>query len=452
MVKEYDYVVTYYGDNAFYPGHGLAVIDFLNETPKDPGEKIAVRIRGSRRKMSAERGLQLAHALQESRRPVTTLVIEADLRTNFCTAVGTMPFLMELRYYDHKYAAGLRCLSNLLQGARGLESLHWSGTVCGTLRGFKRLAESLSGHPNLKEVVLTAAEHTGEALKKTQLVCTALKSIKNLKTLVLGDYWTASSLPCNEICSHPGITKLSLHGVSSTSNIPVTTKTNQSLKRIELNMKSWQEDVCLRLAEVVKHNDCVHSIEIAFGYFIDIDLYIDEDMQMRFESKKSHHAIHIIEALKKNSSLKHFSVSDWTDSNANSCFSRSILKAFEKMMEHHNMTLQSVELPLIREKFKNWREHASISIEHIKTLALLNKHGRQELLENHNATKEAWVDCLANTSQDLNAVYYLLSKNPSLCCVAPTNNTYPASVSSTGRKRRARGDKKGKCGKAARKK
>lgn len=89
------------------------------------------------------------------------------------------------------------------------------------------------------------------------------------------------------------------------------------------------------------------------------------------------------------------------------------------------------------------------SVEVMQEMALLlrlNKAGRGRLLQDDNATLKDWVNALVNVKDDLNSLYYLLSRKPSLIDPAPVRKKQKQDRSAkSNSKKRSHGEERDGC-------
>ena len=86
-----------------------------------------------------------------------------------------------------------------------------------------------------------------------------------------------------------------------------------------------------------------------------------------------------------------------------------ITQAFEDLLRDYNHTLHTLQ---VNDGVYEWK-HFQARIEfYLK----LNRAGIRPLLQKENATKEEWVHAMERQVDDINVLYYLLARNPSLCC------------------------------------
>jgi hypothetical protein len=53
--------------------------------------------------------------------------------------------------------------------------------------------------------------------------------------------------------------------------------------------------------------------------------------------------------------------------------------------------------------------------QQVESFCVLNQRRRVEVFQNHNASRMDWIHLLAAVRDDVNALLYLLRKNPGLC-------------------------------------
>lgn len=114
------------------------------------------------------------------------------------------------------------------------------------------------------------------------------------------------------------------------------------------------------------------------------------------------HAIVIADALKNNRSLRglHLCLRDG--------FTARIYKSYATLLLEHNYVLEKINGGFMG-------SHAAGDEAQIDFYLRMNRNGRRSLLQNDNATREQWLDALCLQSDDVSALFYLLSRNPSLC-------------------------------------
>ncbi|CAB9515641.1 expressed unknown protein [Seminavis robusta] len=114
---------------------------------------------------------------------------------------------------------------------------------------------------------------------------------------------------------------------------------------------------------------------------------------------------------------------------------QAVTNAFTKML-YCNPVLEVLWMNVdhVAEELDEEEEEASASLLTLEMdmLLRLNRFGIRKRLLGRTASSMEWMDALASQNDDLNALFYLVSRDPSLCCVdldrkrpAPTNGGTP---------------------------
>lgn len=95
----------------------------------------------------------------------------------------------------------------------------------------------------------------------------------------------------------------------------------------------------------------------------------------------------------------------------------SVLDFLVQMTMDQQFTLQSLLLETNASQSRHLRQ--------LDTLCALNRANRRAVVNDSSATRQDWVQLLWEARDDVNALYYLLLKNPCLCKITPTQRNRP---------------------------
>ena len=266
-------------------------------------------------------------------------------------------------------------------------------------------ANALHAHPALifLNFLLSTVPSTKQRLSNINPILTAISTIPNLKRLVLGcwlpplletvdDQATEEVyLPLARVCGHPRLESLRLEyfrvGRSFRSAFTAI-QNSTSLESLMVAIQLDDEEQCRSLAKIVQLSPTLDFLRIILT-----------------PCENDHHLSLIIESLHVNFTITKLSIVF----RRTSVFSSSIQESLVTMLEKKNLTIERIEL---RGNVESEGRGIVLKMMHF---AKLNRLGRKYLLENPNAPHGKWVETLASTRNDLNALYYFLSLNPSLC-------------------------------------
>ncbi|CAB9504991.1 expressed unknown protein [Seminavis robusta] len=345
----------------------------------------------------------------------------------FFEALGSRPKLQKLFWNFHRrhYAPlPLQALSLCLIQASRLALLEVCGLeLNGTNSDFTTLAASIQNHPSLEEIKISNCRVPPEHLDQQQeypldALVQSMATIPHLRRIVLQSSTQDSlgklrpeSIALLMTTRAHNLQAMGLLGFSfqekhlvAISNALCSSSSSSSLKELYLGNIQLGSKGDLALARMLRrqeessttHNNTASSLE-----------YLD----LQFQPHES--PIEIARSLPHNTTLKHFFVHGNLTQVSQQAFAHAI---------QQNYHLQSLEL-------MNGSPYLTEIRFYLKMNALV---GRAELLledndNNNHGSRAKWVDKLVSQRDDLSALFYLLSRNPLLCCVPIS------SISSTAR-------------------
>ena len=291
--------------------------------------------------------------------------------------------------------------------------------MAGSPRDFQALADALENHPTLQEIVVSgcAPVHVNHDNNNNsnndnnhprdcrdvsimQPVAVAMARMQTLKTVEIVE----TSFPPSGAWTGDSLSQL------------LQSKTLQTL-RIRGVRFLGDKDVAL-MARALEHNHALKELWIlscelgftshgatAMAQMLRVNNTLEILGLNRLSSNS--HAIAIAQALHDNTSLRglHLCLRDGLNSRT--------FESFAELME------QNYVLETMSGGFMNSNKAGlSNCALHRKTLDFylrLNQNGRRRLLQNSNATRQQWLETLSSQSDDVSALFYLLSRNPLLC-------------------------------------
>jgi len=289
--------------------------------------------------------------------------------------------------------------------------------MAGSPRDFQALADALENHPTLQEIVVSGcvpahvyhdnnnnssndSNHHHSDGSIMQPLAVAMARMQTLKTVEIVE----TSFPPSGAWTGDSLSQL------------LQSKTLQTL-RIRGVRFLGDKDVAL-MARALEHNHALKELWIlscelgftghgatAMAQMLRVNNTLDILGLNRLSSNS--HAIAIAQALHDNTSLRglHLCLRDGLNSRT--------FESFAELME------QNYVLETMSGGFMNSNKAGlSNCALHRKTLDFylrLNQNGRRRLLQNSNATRQQWLETLSSQSDDVSALFYLLSRNPLLC-------------------------------------
>ena len=313
----------------------------------------------------------------------------------FFEALGSRPQLKQLFFGPYRYPqqARLNCqaLSLSLIQASQLTALELCGIeLSGSLSDFHTLGASLQSHPSLQEFRLHDCQIEEELHQNnSNALDPLLKSLSTIQTIervtlnskIKGSLGNIGDSALENLCSCPNLKAIGLQGFE------IVGKHFSSAIRGLSSTVSIQE-ICIGTCKLGSTGDLALSqilrSNASLEYF---DLQLEEG-----ESP-----IQVSLALADNTALKHFFIHGKISLDSQKAFATAI---------QSNHILETLELM-----------DGSTQTCTIKFFLRMNELRRGLLLEQKQCSKEEWMDVLVSQSEDLSAIFYLISINPMICCV-----------------------------------
>ena len=365
----------------------------------------------------------LVNGLQSTQTRIEALIILAPIErsadprmTQFCHSVGNISTLKELTWFGSFELIPFRdnCMQNvtaILRRARNLEMLICHDILFdGETHEFEEFAQTFNNHASLKGVYFRGCKVADGKQVKSNVnpVLMALSSVVNLRELSIscwilpltstssgGSGTPSIDCPLSQLCLRPSLVSLDItdtdtggQGILAWS---AALCNSRSITTLSLQTDMLMEE-CRVLGEIVRSNEVIQKLILCIGHF--------EDDQ---------HMMYLISALEENSTITElvFNFRAWT-----LFFSTPVQEAFVSMLERKNFALLSVTFILSQSA-----EVRNLEMEDmVEYFLVLNRSGRKILLEDPTTVStEQWISTLISAKDSLDALFYFLSTNPSLC-------------------------------------
>jgi hypothetical protein len=317
-------------------------------------------------------------------------VTDEDLVDIF-QAIGVLSNLRALAISDFdEIALPAVCLVELLRNSSGLQALKLDSIrISGDRDAFDDLAAALICHPSLQEIYFSGCVPSEESMATLEPIASAIAKIQTLEVVEIVETtfppsgaWTGVSL--GELCQSESLKVLRVRGVRFLGDQDIQLMA-QALQNNKAMKELWILSCELGFAGV-------GSAALARMLRVNTSLEILGLNRLCFNDQ----AIALADALKENSTLRglHLCLRDGLSSK------RKIAESFAELMED-NYVLQTMS--------------GFYGGDQVEFYLRLNQNGRRNLLQNSNSSKKQWLDALCSQSDDVSALFYLLSRNPSLC-------------------------------------
>jgi hypothetical protein len=270
------------------------------------------------------------------------------------------------------------------------------------------LAELLTKHETLERVELILGE--GEEQESAQLSNLLPRALGTTQCLQKVSLELSTSIPLASFLNSQTLQELTVEclevgGVFEDHDIlPMlqALETNTTLKSLDLE-HSISELGMVRVAQMLTHNTTLRSLQLSFstnGHPNDGDN----------PSKNSDHVWRsVINALKQNASPSLARLVNYKASQAHISVPAIPQALLELLDGNYSLTDCCLFHP----------ESFQVLMPTIQLYFKLNRAGRGRLLQTENVPKSWWVDMLIQVRDDLDCLLYFLSRNPSLCQIAP---------------------------------
>lgn len=318
----------------------------------------------------------------------------------------------------------------------------------------RRLYEELGAHPLVElRIYYSAYLLSSESLAETvQQTATSLKSLRLCSVILQEDenWRLRTALQQHKTLEQVEFTRVAFEGGRSLEPLVRVLSTCPKLQKLHLDALGTEETDARRY-------------KYAFQDLLSLSPSLEEFSLRRFPRLEDASIAAMFQALKSNTTLQQFSVVSFA---RHTRLEKSGVQAASEMLRVNtalrglqisvghtplqplvdalqlNRTLKSLKIyvgtrePVAKEVSQSFLDmlETNYSLEElelytipchdarIKFLLKLNVAGRGRLIENNTATAKDWVDSIVKHSQDESVVFYLMSKNPSLCQLARTTN------------------------------
>jgi hypothetical protein len=163
---------------------------------------------------------------------------------------------------------------------------------------------------------------------------------------------------------------------------------NASLCSIAL-MTSFQRNECALIRDVI-HMKALERLWLVSDSCVDGGAHFSAVITS-LQGNTTIEALH----LESYSSFRHF-------------FHRSVKDDFISMVRDRNFTLKTVEFDIECDKERAF-------LLQVEFYTKLNRLGRKALLTDRNTSKDDWIDILVASRDDIDVLFYTISKKPDLC-------------------------------------
>jgi hypothetical protein len=126
------------------------------------------------------------------------------------------------------------------------------------------------------------------------------------------------------------------------------------------------------------------------------------------------------QALRGNWTMRHLHLGIWSTDDPTVAQTSNFLKPMVKSMMDHQWSLESFQVDgvlLNGDDNRCYDVSSSLHYKQLQALCALNRAHRHRVVHNSNSKRSAWISLLEEAEGDLNALYWLLLKNPCLCDV-----------------------------------
>ena len=312
------------------------------------------------------------------------------------------------------------CLTLLLQEARELTALRLdSNRIVGSRSQFQALAKALQSHPALEEICFTwcsvSIQVEASRTQPTRItyndnrnninntfepLAAAIASIPTLQLVEISETeipssWTGASL--RQFCESKYLQVLRIRGGRFLGDQDIAQMVN-ALQSNTILKELWILSCDFRLQSRVGPE--------ALAKMLRVNTSLEVLGLNRLSGKE--HAITIAEALHSNTSLRalHLCLRDGVNN--------QICDSYAKLMED-NYVLEKMSGGFTTNRVGcRGKSDSDIAALQIDFYLKLNRNGRRFLLQHENSNRTQWLNALCSQKEDLSAVFYLLSKNPSL--------------------------------------
>lgn len=290
-------------------------------------------------------------------------------------------------------------------------------TLAGSQEDMEELALAIREHPSLR-VFRVSGFHTDDDVT-IDCIVQALSVVPTLDVVSLQSSGVLSHTLFSEdalallVCS-PHLTDLYLSrlnlGEAHLAVIAVGVMTSHNLKVLDLFGNNIENDHVILFAEALERNKSLETLVLpcpADDLSVESCAALSKSLQTNStlitltlprSNLSDDGLLHIAEGLTVNTTLKKIEVGVSKD------LSQKGLDALTYMLES-NMELERLVVSSAEKSIKDKVEY----------YMRLNEVGRGLLLRDGNATREQWVEMLIAVIDDLDCLFYFLTRNPTLC-------------------------------------
>ena len=268
---------------------------------------------------------------------------------------------------------------------------------------------ALATVPTLKDVTISSTHCSDEAL--------GMLGDSNSLEVVALDHMTVCGEPLSQLCGSKSIQDLKFWGMPELNDdatfLTSALTSNQALRMLRIRHCHLQQESSNLLAEMIGQNTGLERLSLENMHWKDFGEPLRKAFALNHSLKSfslsidgkdinvSVNATQLVAGLEQNKSLKKFRLllRDMDGHKVRDAFLTPLTKLLQTNVTLENLFINSGILDLG---------------EDINFLLKLNRTGKRHLLRDENATKHQFVDMLADHSEDMSIIHYVLTMNPAL--------------------------------------
>lgn len=312
----------------------------------------------------------------------------------FIGCISHLKGLTLMNFEDENAPISIQSLAELLFRVPELKMFSMeSSRIAGNDADVEVLSEAFMTHPSLEEICLAGIH--AEASIYMEPLGRAIAKVPSLQVVEIVEtsfppsgIWTGASLAA--LCRSETLKVLRVRGV-----------------------RYLMDKDVVEMAEALQHNRAIKELwllvcelgfqgtgAMAMGKMLQVNTSLEVLGMSRLCFNE--HAIFVADGLKDNKSLKalHLHLRDGRDCKIQ-------LKYADVVSE--NYSLEKMTGGIVRD---------DVGASLVEFYLRLNRNHRKVLLQNDNCDKKRWLEALESQSDDVSALFYLLSRKPSLCQAA----------------------------------
>ena len=366
--------------------------------------------------ISSEFMASIIDTLKRTTRRITFLNIDvgrpgqnASATLELFDAIGNLPHLTNLNWTGGE----MLHLGTVLQRARNLQKFSGQVSFDGPDGHFLEFAESIKNHPSLEDADFSSCEiraRGSKRLSNINPIIASLATIPNLASIRLG-CWdppyekneTKSNLaPVVSLLKRPKLVCFSsLRTLSTTKLMPsqyASIGYSTCLKRLSLGLPLSEEN-CREFGNAIRANKSITSLTL--------DVQGVEGATGRITNIGCGNLDAVTTVVGDHTRIERFRIicrGNWESH-------KVALETSLASMAKRSLSLQSVRY-----------DDALLTSQSIQLSMdrwLQQNKDAKALVKDTSASRSHWIDTVVSSSERLSMVFHLLSKNPSLCDVAP---------------------------------